>query len=378
MFNIFKSEIKYQLRNMVFFLFVLIICLDTYTQFLGDISKDFNNIEISINEEKAESLPTEDDRIFKVLEKVLIRMDIDVSNRYTYKYPTGFAKKYNMDDQQVQKLEAVRAITSKAKNYEEITQGLKAADEILEGGSQFNENMIEDFKGFFLTKEEYLEEMDNYLNKDKISGGYGRIFSDYMTIPFGLFTTFIAAYVILRDKKNNIFESIYSKRVSSWSYILGKYTAICLLMIGTLGIIALVYDTAFLVHPHFKDVEVMKFACLKYSMIWVVPTILFTNALGIMTALLFQNGIVSIVIQLLLWFKSIPLRSDFGFDKYMIRFNSTRNYHIFMDKFQMFLMNRAFYTVLSIGMIIICVFLFERKRGKMYGGFKLARMFNKA
>ena len=63
--------------------------------------------------------------------------------------------------------------------------------------------------------EEALEEYNQIINKDKVTGGFARLFCDYMGLALGLYPVFLVVMIWMKDRMSNATELIYSRKVSS-------------------------------------------------------------------------------------------------------------------------------------------------------------------
>ena len=68
---------------------------------------------------------------------------------------------------------------------------------------------------FPATYEEAMEEYNSFLYDDKITGGYARLFGDYMGIALGILPVFLVVTRELRDRRAGMEELIYTRTASS-------------------------------------------------------------------------------------------------------------------------------------------------------------------
>ena len=62
---------------------------------------------------------------------------------------------------------------------------------------------------------ELKEEYDNLVEKDGYTGGYLRLFCDYMGIIVAILPVFVVATRSLRDKRAKMKDLVYTRKVSS-------------------------------------------------------------------------------------------------------------------------------------------------------------------
>jgi len=112
-------------------------------------------------------------------------------------------------------------------------------------------------------------------------------------------------------------------------------------------------------------VDVDMFAFIKYIIGWLLPTIMITTSVGVFITELTETAF-AIVIQGIWWFVSLfmgvgNLVGNYGWNL-MPRHNSVGNYKLFIDNFDMLVVNRLTYTIAAILILIASVFVYENKR----------------
>lgn len=264
--NIFRSEIRYQLKNIVFWVFIIVSCLFAYMQF---------------NEEYGTFQTAETD--------------------------SGLTFQYGED--------GVYHLTPEE-----------------EAAANFN------FK----------------VNQEGLTNAYGRLFADYLGITAGLFPVFIAAFLLLRDHKFQMAELIRVRDVNALSYVWGKYLAVVVLLSGVYLLISC--------YPTFKFFQICQendwifhfWGFFKYTLAWVIPTMMFTVAIGMLIGQLTGSSLIVLVVQLILWFSNITtLSGNYSLGRFIIRFNSSDGYQLLLKSLPALWVNRIFFLIIS----VICVFL---------------------
>ena len=74
-----------------------------------------------------------------------------------------------------------------------------------------------------MTYEDAAEAYNTLTEKDRLSGGYARLFSDYMVIFLGILPVFLAVTRGLRDRRAMMQELIYTRRCSSFTVVTSRY-----------------------------------------------------------------------------------------------------------------------------------------------------------
>jgi ABC-2 type transport system permease protein len=223
--------------------------------------------------------------------------------------------------------------------------------------------------------DDYDAEIEKYnaiLKEDKITNAYGRIFADYIGIATGFFTVFITAFTFIKDKRYSTNELIYTTRVSSYKYIIGKYLGD--ITIASLIVLLVAGHATWIFHGFSKLIgeSISYTAFFKYSILWVFPTIMFVTSLSYVLQLIFDNGIIPIIFQFFYWRYSImPLISEtVQPTKYLIRFNTIIPHSEFQPFVKGISLNRILFTIFSLILLFLAIKLWDKKRGEMSNGFK--------
>jgi len=313
---------------------------------------------------------SQDDKFEYIKEDLIQKVEFDLLCEYTLKYPLGIAKKYVLNEEQKKELKKYSLELKEQSTVNGLIEVINKIDTLLEGGSMYNTEQVKFYGDSNETEKEYYDKMDKMINKDKITGGFGRLFSDYIGIPVGFFTAFIAAYILIRDKKNNIMETIYTKKFSPFSYVMGKYLAVSVLMYAVVLLVAGYVTVDFCREFALNGIEIDIWIFIKYATIWILPTILFVNALAMTTSVIFQNGLIVIIIQFVMWQINISsgLIGKFKLTEYIIRYNTEYGYEYFVENYSKFITNRIFYVLISFVLVGICSIIFEKRRGNINGG----------
>ena len=251
-------------------------------------------------------------------------------------------------------------------SYDEYLNIIKDLDKKLGGSTQYNEKNIKDM-GILnesRTYEEAVEDYNNIINEDKITNAVARYYSDYMGITAGLFPIFLSAFILMKDKRNKMEELICSRSISSCTYILSKYLALCICVFIPYLLIATYSTIGYYNLAKINNCTIDMLAFYKYSMFWILPTICFTNAMGMIISIIFRNGIPAIFIQFILWIATMmPLKGDYSLSRFMIRFNTLGHYSEYINWVNSIVINRIFYVIISFVLIFIACFIWSKKRG---------------
>lgn len=112
--------------------------------------------------------------------------------------------------------------------FEEIMQEV---DDMLGGGSSYALDSLGDNGSEPKTYEDAVKEYEELVQKDGYTGGYARLFSDYMVIILGILPVFLAVTRELRDRRANMQELIYVRRSSSMTIIASRYLSMVVMIL---------------------------------------------------------------------------------------------------------------------------------------------------
>jgi hypothetical protein len=249
--------------------------------------------------------------------------------------------------------------------YEHFLELMKKADKILGGGSAYSETFMKSNVRLPVTYEEALEKYNMVLEKDKLTGAFARLFSDYMGIMLGILPVFVAVTRGLRDKRAQVSQVIYAHSISSKNVIFSRYLAMVVMITLPVIILSILPTLQGIYYGKSLGVDVDMFAFIKYIIGWLIPTIMITTSVGVFITELTETAF-AILIQGLWWFVSLfmgvgNLVGNYGWNL-MPRHNSVGNYKAFIDNLDILVVNRLTYTIVAILILIASVFVYEYKR----------------
>lgn len=374
-FQLVKKEIVYQLRNITFYLFIAIILLFYSSQFTGDI--DIKGIKPVPGQEYYGSTAITDKTeeikaVYKNMKSNLNTGDFLKNGLFINKTVKLSGEDKNILSAAAEKIAVSSPDGSTIElkvSYEEYLKIVRELDKSLGGNTPYGDKYRKTILHRPMTYEEAMEEFNNIVNKDKITNAYGRLFGDYMGITAGIFPIFISAFVLTRDKRSRMYEIIYSRSVKSHVYVFAKFTSMVIVILLGYLIAATHASVKFGIFAAENNYIIDYFAFYKYVFLWILPTIMFTTAFGMLVSIIFGNGIAAVPVQFILWMTSImPLMGNYALSKILIRFNTAGRYGSYILWKQDIMMNRLFYTVLSVVLVYITSMFLSLKRG---GGFGL-------
>ena len=200
-----------------------------------------------------------------------------------------------------------------------------------------------------------LSTYETFVNTDGIASAYARLFSDHMGILLGILPALIAAETAVRsirqrreDKKSYLKEPVLD---GVWIrfYSLAFVTFVPVLVLAIAAAIELASGV--------RDLGLSAgwFAFITYPIVWLLPTILFSAAAGLICVAVTER-FAAVLVPFALWIWSIRYWGTGGSAGILyganlfLRHNVVGEYEIYHASLGAILVNRAAYT-------IACVFI---------------------
>ena len=243
---------------------------------------------------------------------------------------------------------------------------MEEADRILGGGSKYGEEYREKNAVVPMTYEDAVREYEILVEEDRLTGGYARLFSDYMGIFLGVLPVFLAVARGLRDRRAMIQELIYTRKCDSVTIITSRYLSMIVML--TLPVLALsvIPLSKCIIYANTAGIAVDMLAFVKYTFGWLLPTIMIAAALGMFLTELTDTA-VAVLVQGAWWFVAVfaGVQSidggQYGWSL-VPRHNTEMNWQGFHDGFAQLAANRAFYAAAALLLVALTSFLYSQKR----------------
>lgn len=229
--------------------------------------------------------------------------------------------------------------------YEKFLKYMERVAKILGPGSGYTEEMLRANVQIPVDYEGAAANYRDLTEKDGLTGGYTKLFCDYMGVVLGILPVFVTATRMLRDKRSRMQELIYARRVPSGTVMGSRYLAL---------------------------------VCMH-----MLPMVMAVVSVGIFCTELTETAL-AVLVQAVWWFVSLMTggTSMYG-GRYawnlVPRHNTELNYAGFEEGFRQLAANRIFYTVLALVLLALTILVYERKRkghlrrnGKISGNHKSA------
>ena len=264
--------------------------------------------------------------------------------------------------------------------YEQFLKDMEQVADILGPGSDYTEDRLWSNVMIPVDYEGAVENYQALTEQDGLTGGYARLFCDYMGIILGILPVFVTATRMLRDKRAQMQELIYSRGASSGMVMGTRYAALVFMHMIPVLILSLL-PTISCITAGIEDVQLDYLAWLKYDLGWLLPMVMIVVAVGMLCTELTETAL-AVLVQAVWWFMSVMTGASamnggrYGWNL-IPRHNTELNYAGFAEGFRQLAMNRILYAVLAFVLLALTIFIYEKKRkghlrrrGKIFGNHK--------
>lgn len=249
-------------------------------------------------------------------------------------------------------------------SYARFRELMNQADALLGGGSDYQEERLSSFAYRGKTYEEALQEYEEARDTDRYTGAHARLFSDYMTIFCAFLPAFLMVSECLRDRRANMRELIFTRRVSSLRLTLTRYGAAVLLSMAPVLLLAGIDTVRSALLYSGSQIDLLAYC--KYALGWILPTVLFSCALGLLFTELTDTPI-GLAAMLALWFIDLNRgmrEMSGGYSGFTLipRHNNLMGASVLQSHFGKLLANRLLYTALALALVGLSALVLEQKR----------------
>ncbi|MGG5316195.1 ABC transporter permease [Enterococcus sp. AZ072] len=389
------KEMKITLKSMTFWVVILLIGLFAFSQ----IGSDLTMIkEPKPNEEEYGLQPTKDPK--KIQESTYQQLFPEYINNSYATYPLGFLKSVRLSNNQQKEIEKIltsasemsideltkkyqESITSngqtvfsfpvkKGYSYKEFQQNMHRAEKIIGKGSNFEEKRYKSKAVEPKTYQQAHKDFQKIVEEDQVSGAYARMVCDYFGIILALVPVFLAATVIVRDKRAQAQQVIFTKQTSTAKLIISRYFSCILLLVVPILLFVLMPGMQSLTMAKNLHAQGNLLLFYQYVLGWLIPTILAVVGIGFLLTEL-AGGIVAILAQLLFWLANLfmnggSITGSAGWNL-IPRFNEVGQRDLFSQMLPELIANRIFWSVMGIICCLLTVLLadYKRKGGALFG-----------
>ena len=254
-------------------------------------------------------------------------------------------------------------------SYDRFCELMDETDRILGGGSSYGEHRRGGSEP--KTYEDALKEYQDLTEKDRLTGGYARLFCDYMVIFLGILPVFLAVTRGMRDRRCGMQELVYSRKGSSAVIIFSRFAAMLLMLLIPVLLLSVPLLTECLRHASVIGISVDLWAFAIYTLGWIMPTVMAVTAVGMFFTELTDTAL-GVLVQGVWWFVSALTGADAAIRGGMYgwnlipRHNTELNRAGFEEGFAQLAANRILYVVLALALVALTTFIYSQKRKGRY------------
>lgn len=390
--QLFLKECHQTLKSLIYWLIVLILIFDFSTQLGGmkvmekpqpgeddygwTTSKDPNIIMENTLGALAEEYYRESYSTYPIgfYKQVTLNAEDDARIGEILKETTGLADRTAVENTIMewyasQNMDTVQNFALKPKEdltWERFETLMDEADDILGGGSSYGKSYRNSNARIPMTYEEAVNEYNTLTEKDRLTGGYARLFSDYMVIFLGILPVFLSVTRGLRDRRAGMQELIYSRKCSSTVIIVSRYLSMLVMLILPILAISVIPLTKCLEAAKAAGISADVFAFVKYTFGWLTPTIMITLAVGMFLTELTDTAL-AVLVQGAWWFVSIftsiiSMKGGMYGWNLIPRHNTVLNWEGYHEAFAQLATNRILYAGLALLLIVFTILIYGQKR----------------
>lgn len=234
------------------------------------------------------------------------------------------------------------------------------------GGKTLDYERLKDYGSAPLTYEASLAMYNTFINDDEVSGAYARLLCDYAGVVSGIVPTFVTVAIAMGEIRRRKYSMLVDESFNTESSILARFMAIVTVIFVPILLLAVISTSSLTKGVEPLGLTIDYWAFIKYSFAWLLPTIMFSIAIGIFFTELTKTP-VGILIQLVIWACSINLWTDDGLNpiKYdanmFIRHNIVGEYQIYLHSIYEIMANRISYTVIAILLVIASKYIRKKQ-----------------
>jgi len=291
-------------------------------------------------------------------------------------YPVGIYKAKKLSDQDLNDLQAfvsqmvpsgrIQEPSDIAIDIETYHSFIKDLDRSVGGATILGSTFYNPSR--VMTYEEALEEYE-VLIQGNYSNAFARYASDYLGITAALFIPFLSAFLLMKDKRTQTEDLIFSSPVSPARYIFTKFWALVLCIMSLYMAIALFETGLFMGLSYKYDLSFNVLAFVSHMVVWILPTVMMVTAVPMLVSVVFSNGIIATVSQFLVSFfmlTQVPLEGKTGWWHLFLRFNGLGDYDHYETLRRGFLANRLGLSLAALLVVVGVSRVWKIKRDQLF------------
>lgn len=201
---------------------------------------------------------------------------------------------------------------------------------------------------------------------DRVTGAFARYYCDSISISVLFLPAFVIVDLMLRDKRRKMQGLTYPRTISSAKLICTRYAAaVCMTMLPIL-ILPVKSLVVLMRYCGSIGVQADALAFVKYTLAWILPTVLLIMAISLVVTALLENY-TAILLAGLIWLVGKPTvdkleGGNYGLFDLIIRHNTLKGHGRMMENIQMLALNRITISVIAFALVGLAVLVYSKKR----------------
>lgn len=253
-------------------------------------------------------------------------------------------------------------------SFERFKEIMEEVNKLIGRNSYFSWTMLtlyyfgNDMEDKPITEQQHRE----FYEGDRVTGAFARYYCDSISLVALILPAFVIVDLMLRDKRRRMQGLTYPRTISSAKLICTRYAAsVCMTMLPIL-ILPVKSLVVLMQYCGSIGVQADALAFVKYTLAWVLPTVLLVMAISLLVTALLENY-TAILLSGLIWLISKPTvdklaGGNYGLFDLIIRHNTLKGYGRMMENIQMLAANRIAISLAALALVGLAVLVYSRKR----------------
>ena len=252
--------------------------------------------------------------------------------------------------------------------FERFKEIMEEVNRMIGPGSYFSWTMLKlyyfgnDMEEAPITERQHRE----FYEGDRVTGAFARYYCDSISLLVLFLPAFVIVDLMLRDKRRKMQGLTYPRTISSARLICTRYAAaVCMTMLPIL-ILPVKSLVVLIRYCGSIGVQADALAFIKYTLAWILPTVLLIMAISLAVTALLENY-TAILLAGLIWLVGKPTvdkleGGNYGLFDLIIRHNTLKGYGRMMENIQMLALNRITISVIALALVGLAVLVYRKKR----------------
>lgn len=253
-------------------------------------------------------------------------------------------------------------------SFERFKEIMEEVNQMIGRNSYFSWTMLKlyyfgnDMEEAPITERQHRE----FYEGDRVTGAFARYYCDSISLRVLFLPAFVIVDLMLRDKRRKMQGLTYPRTISSAKLICTRYAAaVCMTMLPIL-ILPVKSLVVLMRYCGSIGVQADALAFIKYTLAWILPTVLLIMAISLVVTALLENY-TAILLAGLIWLVGNPTvdklnGGNYGLFDLIIRHNTLKGYGRMMENIQMLALNRITISVIALALVGLAVFVYSKKR----------------